>query len=105
MTDPGTYTSEHRSWQWDLVLQYEEGSLPPAMWNANTLAVVSDWYAKNLAADQAKARYGKHYERNRHRMTNRLDKTLVDSGAIDAVDAVWESLLTNALAARETEKG
>ena len=25
MTDQNTYTAEHRSWQWELVMQFEEG--------------------------------------------------------------------------------
>jgi hypothetical protein len=97
MTDPATFTAEHRSWQWELVLQYEDGSLPASAWNESTLAVVAGWYAKNLPAEQAKARYAQYYDRNRRRLTNRLDKASVDTKGIEALDAVWESLLTRAL--------
>ena len=97
MTDPRTFTAEHRSWQWEQVLRYEDGSLPAAEWNENTLAVVASWYAKNLPRDQAKARYEQYFHKNRHRLTNRLGAASVAATAIEAVDAVWESLLTRAL--------
>jgi hypothetical protein len=96
MTDPTSFTSEHRSWQWELVLKFEDGSLPPADWNETTLGVVTAWYAKNLTSEQAKARYDQHFHRNRHRLTNRLGAAPVDTAAIAAVDRVWESLLTRA---------
>ena len=97
MTDPGTFTAEHRSWQWELVLQYEDGSLPATMWNESTLGVIAVWYAKNLPREQATARYEQHFQRNRRRLTHRLGNAPVDMDAIDAVDAVWESLLKRAL--------
>jgi hypothetical protein len=97
MTDPRTFTAEHRSWEWEMVLQYEDGSLPVTAWNEGTLTVVAGWYAKNLARDQAKARYEQYYHRNRRRLTNRLDGASVGTSEIEAVDAVWESLLTRAL--------
>jgi hypothetical protein len=53
MTDPTSFTAEHRSWQWELVLRYEDGSLPASEWNVDTLTAVADWYAKNLTPDQA----------------------------------------------------
>ena len=28
MNEPDTFTAEHRSWERELVLQYEDGSLP-----------------------------------------------------------------------------
>jgi len=99
MTDPTTLTAEYRSWQWELVLQYEDGSLPAAAWNENTLTTVATWYATNLPSDQATVRYEQHFHRNRHRLTNRLDSSLVDMSAIEAVDGVWESLLARALEA------
>ena len=43
MSDPNTFTAEHRSWQWELVLQYEDGSLPASAWNESTLAVIAGW--------------------------------------------------------------
>lgn len=95
MTD--TFTAEHRSWEWELVLQYEDGSLPPAAWNEATLTAIANWYAKNVSPEQATARYEKYYHRNRHRLTNRLDGASVATDAIDAIDEVWESLLTRAL--------
>lgn len=97
MTDPRTFTAEHRSWQWELMLQYEDGSLPASAWNESTLNVVAQWYAKNLPADQAKARYEQHYQKNRRRLTHRLDAASVDMGAIEALDAVWENLLLRVL--------
>jgi hypothetical protein len=100
MTDSDTFTAEHRSWEWDLVLQYEEGSIPASAWSEATLAIIANWYAKNLSREQAKARYEQHYHRNHRRLTNRLDPASVATSAIAAVDAVWESLLTRALDAK-----
>ena len=97
MTDPTTFTAEHRSWQWELVLQYEDGSLPASAWNESTLAIVASWYAKNLSREQATARYEQHFHRNRRRLTHRLEGASVATDAIDAVDKVWQSLLTRAL--------
>ena len=97
MTD--TFTAEHRSWQWELVLQYEDGSLPASVWNEATLTAIAGWYAKNVAPEQAKARYEQYYHRNHHRLTNRLGAAPVATSAIEAVDKVWESLLTRALEA------
>lgn len=97
MTDPRTFTAEHRTWQWEQVLRYEDGSLPAAEWTESTLAVVASWYAKNLPRDQATARYQQYFHKNRHRLTNRLGGASVATSAIEAVDAVWESLLTRAL--------
>ena len=100
MTDPATFTAEYRSWQWELVLKYEDGSLPASSWNEGTLTTVATWYAKNLSPDQAKSRYEQYFHRNRHRLTNRLGSAHVDTDAIEKVDKVWESLLTRALEAK-----
>ena len=100
MTDPRTFTAEYKSWQWELVLQYEDGSLPASSWNENTLGTVAQWYANNLAPEQAKARYEQHYQKNRSRLLHRLSSAAVDNQAIESVDAVWESLLTKALEAK-----
>ena len=97
MTDSNTFTAEHRSWQWELVLRYEDGSLPATEWNPVTVGTIATWYAKNLSADQAKARYEQYYHRNHHRLTHRRDGAVVATENIQAVDAVWESLLTRAL--------
>jgi hypothetical protein len=97
MTDPGSFTAEHRSWQWELVLQYEDGSLPAAAWNEGTLATVATWYAKHLSREQATARYEQYFHRNRHRLTNRREGAAVATSAIETVDGVWQSLLTRAL--------
>jgi hypothetical protein len=102
MSDPTTFTAEHRSWEWELVLRYEDGSLPAAEWNVETLTVIAGWYAKNLAADQARGRYEQYYQRNHHRLTNRRDGAAVATDAIQAVDAVWQSLLTRAIAAKSS---
>jgi len=67
MSDPNTFTAEHRSWQWELVLQYEDGSLPASSWNESTLGVIAGWYAASVPADQAKTRYEQHYHRNHRR--------------------------------------
>jgi hypothetical protein len=99
MRDNETFTAEHRSWQWELVLQYEDGSLAPTEWNEPTLTIIASWYAKNVPGDQAKTRYEQHFHRNRRRLTHRLEGAVVDTRAIEAVDAVWESLLTRALEA------
>lgn len=97
MTDPETYTAEHRSWEWELVLQYEDGSLPASAWNEATLGVVAGWYAKNLTPDQARARYTKSYHRNHRRLSHRLEGATVDTASIDALDVVWESILEKRL--------
>jgi hypothetical protein len=102
MTDATTFTAEHRSWEWELVLRYEDGSLPAAEWNVETLTVIAGWYAKNLAPDQARGRYEQYYQRNHHRLTNRRDGAAVATDAIQAVDAVWQSLLTRAIAAKSS---
>jgi hypothetical protein len=96
--DSDTYTREFRSWEWDLVLEYEGGSLPASAWNESTLGIVAKWYAKNLSREQATARYEQHFHRNRHRLTHRRDESLVDNRAIEVVDAVWQSVLARALA-------
>jgi hypothetical protein len=92
-----TFTAEHRSWEWELVLQYEDGSLPAAAWNEATLTAIATWYAKNLSPEQATARYEQYYHRNHHRLTNRLGGASIATSAIEAVDAVWKSLLLRAL--------
>jgi hypothetical protein len=97
MTDPNTFTSEMRSWQWELVLRYEDGSLPATEWNETTLGTVASWYAKNLSREKAIERYTEHYHRNHRRLTHRRDGATVATDAIQAVDGVWESLLTRAL--------
>ncbi|MEO7999313.1 MAG: hypothetical protein ABI852_17820 [Gemmatimonadaceae bacterium] len=97
MTDPNTFTAEHRSFEWELMLQYEDGSLPASAWNESTLAIVAGWYAKNLTREQATTRYELHYQRNRHRLTHRLDSASVNMAQIEALDGVWQSLLTRVL--------
>lgn len=78
-------------------MQYEDGSLPSSEWNEAMLSAVAQWYAKNLPREQAIARYKQSYERNRRRLSNRLDSASVATGALESLDAVWESLLTRAL--------
>ncbi len=97
MTDPGTCTTEHSSWQWELVRQYEDGSQTADQWNAPTLAVVAEWYAKNLPSEQANARYHKSYHRNHRQLSNRLGAANVATAPIAALDTIWESLLTRYL--------
>jgi hypothetical protein len=92
-----TLTAEFRSSEWELVLKYEDGSLPATQWSVETLTLVARWYAKNLDRDAATARYREYYERNRRRLTNRREGAEVATAAIEAVDTVWESLLTQAL--------
>ena len=99
MTDPNTYTAEHRSWEWELVMQYEDGSLPASVWNEGTLTTIASWYAKNLSREQATTRYEQYYHRNHHRLTHRREGAAVATSAIEAVDGVWQSLLTRALEA------
>src|SRR5689334_3390973 len=82
MTDPGSFTAEHRSWQWELVLQYEDGSLPATAWNESTLGVVASWYAKHLSEEQARARYEQYYHRNHHRLTHRREGAAVATDSI-----------------------
>ena len=100
MTDPMTLTAEFRSSEWELVLKYEDGSLPATQWSVETLTMVAGWYAKNLDRGAATARYRTNYERNHHRLSNRREGAEVATAAIEAVDAVWESLLTRALDAK-----
>ena len=101
MIDQSSFTAEHRSFEWELVLQYEDLSLPASAWNEGTLAIVAGWYAKNLPSEQAEVRYEKSYHRNRRRLSNRLDPASVDTVAIEALDGIWESLLTRALQAKQ----
>lgn len=96
MTDPATFTQEHRNWQWELVLRYEDGSLPASEWNEHTLRTVAAWYAKNLPRDKALERYQEHYQKNRHRLMHRRDGAHVATDAIEAADGIWEGLLTQA---------
>ena len=65
-------------------------------WNEATLGVVASWYAKNLQRDQATARYEQYYHRNRHRLTHRRNDALVDNASIEAMDLVWQAILTRA---------
>ncbi len=97
MVDLTTFTAEYRSWQWELVMKFEDGSLPAEAWNESTLAVIASWYAANLSREQATARYEQHFHRTRRRLTHRLDGAPVATSAIEDVDGVWESLLTRAL--------
>jgi hypothetical protein len=97
MSEPTSFTAEHRSWEWELVHQYEDGSLPAASWTEATLTVVAGWYAQNLSAEQALARYEQYYQRNRRRLTNRLGGAAVATDAIQALDAVYASLLARVL--------
>lgn len=97
MTDPSTFTSEHRAWEWDLVLEYEGGSLPATKWSPETLTIIANWYAKNLTPEQATTRYEQHFHKNRQRLTHRRDNAVVATEAIEAVDKVWESLLKTAI--------
>lgn len=95
-----TLTAEFRSSEWELVLKYEDGSLPATQWTVETLTTVASWYAKNLTREAATARYRDYYERNHRRLTNRREGAAVATDAIEAVDKVWESLLTRALEAK-----
>jgi len=97
VTDPMTLTAEFRSSEWELVLKYEDGSLPAAQWTVETLTTVATWYAKNLSRDAATARYRDYYEKNHRRLTNRREGAAVATEAIEAVDQVWQSLLSRAL--------
>ena len=101
MTDPMTLTAEFRSWEWELVLKFEDGSLPAAQWNVETLTTVATWYAKNLKEEEAKSRYAKYYAQNHHRLTNRREGAAVATEAIEAVDQVWQGLLQKALDAKK----
>jgi len=44
-----------------------------AEWSEATLAVVANWYAKNLPRERAIARYEEHFHRNRRRLMHRRD--------------------------------
>ena len=97
MSESTTFTQEFRSWEWELVLKYEDGSLPASSWNAGTLTTIATWYAKNLTPQLATTRYEQHYHRNRHRLMHRLTEAAVATVSIESLDAVWQSLLTKAL--------
>ncbi len=103
MNNPGTFTAEHRSWEWNLVLQYEDGSLPASAWTPETLGVVASWYARHVTREQARTRYEQYYHRNLRRLSHRLNSAAVPTKAIRTVDAVWESILEDALGAHATE--
>ena len=98
---PHTYTAEHRSWEWELVLQYEDGSLPASAWHEATLDVVAGWYARQLPPEQARRRYEESYHRNRRRLTNRLGGAAVNAEALASLDEVWQSLLVRRLPAAD----
>jgi hypothetical protein len=97
--DPNTYTAEHRSFQWELMLLFEDGSLPAAQFTEATLGVVAGWYASNLSPAEATSRFTTHYQRNRHRLTHRLGASAIDPATLEAMDAAWEPVLQRALAA------
>ena len=97
MTDPKTLIAEHRSWEWEMVLKYEDGFLPSSEWNEKMLGIVASWYARNLPREQAVSRYEDYYHRNRRRLSNRLDAAAVPTEAIEAMDAVWQAVLTRHL--------
>ncbi|MEP7383523.1 MAG: hypothetical protein ABI910_17695 [Gemmatimonadota bacterium] len=92
-----TVSNELRAKHWSVVLRFEEGSLPASEWCEETLTLVASWYAKHLTPDRARARYEKYYLRNRHRLSNRLGNAPVATESIEAVHAMWESLLQRAL--------
>ena len=96
-----TLTAEFRSWEWELVLKFEDGSIPATEWNVETVRTVASWYAKNLTTDIATARYREYYQKNHHRLTNRREGAAVAMDAIEAVDQVWEPLLASALEAKK----
>jgi hypothetical protein len=95
---PQTFTAEHRSWEWELVLQYEDGSLPASAWHEATLQVVAGWYAKTLTPELARKRYAENYQRNRRRLSNRLGSGNVNTESLESLDAIWEGLLESRLA-------
>jgi len=97
---PQSFTAEHRSFEWELVLQYEDGSLPLAQFNEPTLGVVAGWYAKTVPADQARTRYEQGYQRNRRRLVNRLGNSHDNTAQAEALDAIWSGILEQRLAAR-----
>jgi hypothetical protein len=97
MSDSTTFTAEHRAFQREMVLQYEDGSFPISAWNESTLAIVAGWYASNLTRELATQRYEQYYHRSRRRLQHRLTETSVAAKALADVDAIWESLLTRAL--------
>lgn len=97
MTKPITLLAEQRSLEWEMVLKYEDGFLPSSEWNENMLGVVASWYARNLPREQAVSRYEDYYHRNRRRLSNRLDAAAVPTEAIEALDAVWQAILTRHL--------
>ena len=92
-----TGATELHAKNWSVVLRFEEGSLPAAEWNEETLTLVASWYAKHLTPDRARARYEKYYLRNRHRLSNRLGNAPVATEAIESGDAKGESRLERAL--------
>jgi hypothetical protein len=96
MTDPATFTQEFRNWQWELVMRYEDGSLPASEWNEQTLRTVAQWYAKNLPREKALERYNEHYHKNRHRLTHRREGAHVDTEAIESMDGIWGQVLDQA---------
>lgn len=96
--DPNTLTAEHRSFQWELMLMFEDGSLPAAQFTEATLGVVAGWYAANLSPADATSRFTTHYQRNRQRLSNRLGTAAVDTASLVALDGVWELVLSRAIA-------
>lgn len=81
---------------WELVVSFEDGSLPIAEWNEQTLAVVAIWYLFLLPPAQASARLQLGLERNRFRLGGVAG---VPGEAMASVADAWPLVLRQVLAA------
>jgi len=81
---------------WDFVVSFEDGSLPIAAWNDQTLAVIAVWYLFLLSPAEAAARLELGLERNRARFGPRVGGR---GGEVASLADVWPRVLRQVLAA------
>lgn len=80
---------------WEFVVSFEDGSLPLAAWNAQTLAVVAIWYLFLLPPSDAMARLELGLRRNQFRFGNRAR----EDGEVDSFGTLWPCVLRHVLSA------
>ena len=80
---------------WEFVLSFQDGSLPRAAWNEQTLAVIATWYLFLLPPSDAMARLELGLRRNQFRFGNRD----THGGEVDPIATVWPLVLRHVLSA------
>jgi hypothetical protein len=86
MSESTTFTQEFRSWEWELVLKYEDGSLPRRLERRHA----DD--DRHVVREEPDARAGDDalraaLPRNRHRLMHRLSEAAVATDSIESLDA------------------